>query len=132
MRLPPALYWPAEAVKRKKRNKQTKPYLALLPQLLHHLRLDLLQHRLRLLRHRRIAGRKVVPFQLAQRPPQALRIKLLQTGGARAGSDGRLGGWRLRLDLGIVGGLGMAVGVSRCRVWRVGGFHGGVWLRWCC
>lgn len=68
-------------------------YLAFLRQLLRHLRLDLLQHRLRLLRHRRVTSREVVPFQLAQRALQALRVELLEASCAGAGDDGRCWCW---------------------------------------
>lgn len=68
-------------------------YLAFLRQLVRHLRLDLLQHRLRLLRHRRVTSREVVPFQLAQRALQALRVELLEPSCTGAGDDWRCGCW---------------------------------------
>lgn len=60
-------------------------HLALVAQLLHHLRLHLAQYALGPRRHRRVAAGEVLPRrQLGQRAPQCVRVRLAQPRRARA------------------------------------------------
>lgn len=71
-------------------------YLTLLTQLVHHLGLDLAQHTLCAAAYSRIAGRKVIPCEFAERAAETLGVEILETGGAGAWRNGGGCGSRIR------------------------------------
>lgn len=69
--------------------KKKKTHLTSCPQHIHHLLMHLAQDILRPLRNRRVALRKSLPAQLAQRVVQALGVELLETQCVRSRRRGR-------------------------------------------